>query len=1447
MAALAWETVYIFISSTFNDMHAERDYLVKRVFPELAAWCEQRRLQLKEIDLRWGVTEEDSKHNRRTVEVCLSHIDKCRPFFVCLLGQRRGWIPRLEDIAPSTLERFPGLRDKLGYSMTELEVIHSLLEPLRGARLEEGMRALFYMRSPEYLESIHEDADRAIFTNAGDPDPAAQDAGMLSFRAKLAGDERFPCRDYAATWRPSETGGGIFHANQPALPQSGYLADFTCEGRTLHEVMAEDLKRAIIGRYGERAAVDAGPLQEELDSQACFLHFAQEAFIERDGDFDGIDGYLQSGETLPLLITARAGMGKTSLLAHYIQTCGRDVRYRFIGKAGGEDYAQTVARSILLELDGLGLLKSEVPAGADAIRVKFRELLGEAGAERPCVVVIDALDQLAGGAGSADFMLGALPPNVKLILSVKTEGSEAFIAQAEHGAKITGVRPFADKADRKRLVGAYLGSYLKKLDDDKLEILVSHPSADNPLYLKIVLNELRISGSHEGLETLITEEFGATPETAFDSVLRRLESDPPYETVEMDNLTQHVFGWLSHAQSGLEVSQIAQMLAQHGAAPDRETAADLVNLVFRQLRVYLAKRGSRTDFFYDSFKAACQKRYGGQAKRWHKDLALYFAGLPVTDRHRLMEQAYQYAMAGMTDPLMQYITGIEYVENRLKRFGAASLVNDCQLFACPTTKILTDFYRLGGHVLDADHEQLTPYLFAYLQNSHDLGCALLLSAAQARMRRLHKPWLKPKTVCFENIGEGSEGHFYSDTGLLYCLALVSGDTRFITVAGDRQMALWDIRENKIVQRIDNGQTVERLMASPDGSCVAAFVGMDTIRVWNMPGFDVRCSIDVGGNGTFMAGAGGMATVLMNKFIFTADSRAILMHATHQKTLNLYDAQSGALLLQTEYAQNAQALGMNAAGVTAAGNIHPDTSDPEYLFDGYVRKDNPIALYDYNFVTKTLQKRDLVLRGHTASVSCVDVSADGRTVASGDAEGQIRLWDSETGACTGELPGERYNVIFLRFLSGGKELLAADTSGKVAVYLTDGLQTAGCATGLGEIRSAALFGDESRLILRVGSGEVKVVNLRSMGISRSVSAPLRSIGVDREQGLVFASSYANYVETPYVRSVHTYTTGALYVISARDNSVIKQMSLYGCHNFDFVYLNPSGRFAVSKAMAEGYGLTVKCWEFDAQTMREDTSIGYEIIRFSGKMDRLENGSLDYNLSYDDQFITAYRSETTSVGVYKCINGRFYGDVKLQFLVGKNWAERSRNRPAAAANGQALYVLYPDALVLECYSLRDKGLLFQMELQCGGEGLYSGGARFENRVFTFSRDERELLYANEALIAVIDIAHSRVRFLLDRYAEGPDRKVTNADTFVRLSGDARLLAFSTAVIERPGAGGAYDLDFSGSYRVEVWDTRKHEKIAQFYTKGKTSSIVFLDDRTLMFGLENGKLCTLELQSE
>ena len=65
-----WNTIRIFISSTFRDMHAERDHLVKVVFPELRERCAKRRLHLIDVDLRWGIfrlmISEGKYRNRRS-------------------------------------------------------------------------------------------------------------------------------------------------------------------------------------------------------------------------------------------------------------------------------------------------------------------------------------------------------------------------------------------------------------------------------------------------------------------------------------------------------------------------------------------------------------------------------------------------------------------------------------------------------------------------------------------------------------------------------------------------------------------------------------------------------------------------------------------------------------------------------------------------------------------------------------------------------------------------------------------------------------------------------------------------------------------------------------------------------------------------------------------------------------------------------------------------------------------------------------------------------------------------------------------------------------------------------------------------------------------------------------------------------------------------------------
>src|SRR6516164_7401675 len=83
--------VRLFVSSTFRDMDEEREELIKRVFPKLRRFCEERGLGWTDVDLRWGVTEAQVERGE-LLPVCFAEIERCRPFFIALLGERYGWI-----------------------------------------------------------------------------------------------------------------------------------------------------------------------------------------------------------------------------------------------------------------------------------------------------------------------------------------------------------------------------------------------------------------------------------------------------------------------------------------------------------------------------------------------------------------------------------------------------------------------------------------------------------------------------------------------------------------------------------------------------------------------------------------------------------------------------------------------------------------------------------------------------------------------------------------------------------------------------------------------------------------------------------------------------------------------------------------------------------------------------------------------------------------------------------------------------------------------------------------------------------------------------------------------------------------------------------------------------------------------------------------------------------
>jgi hypothetical protein len=152
--------IRIFISSTFRDMMDEREQLMKIVFPELRRRCARKFIDLSEVDLRWGVTDEEASQGR-VIEICLNEIDKSRPYFIGILGNRYGWVPTMDDFEKCKhyIERFPWVNKDItqGLSITEMEIQYGVL---RNPNMSG--KAFFYLK--EFQKEDQDDAREKLLT-----------------------------------------------------------------------------------------------------------------------------------------------------------------------------------------------------------------------------------------------------------------------------------------------------------------------------------------------------------------------------------------------------------------------------------------------------------------------------------------------------------------------------------------------------------------------------------------------------------------------------------------------------------------------------------------------------------------------------------------------------------------------------------------------------------------------------------------------------------------------------------------------------------------------------------------------------------------------------------------------------------------------------------------------------------------------------------------------------------------------------------------------------------------------------------------------------------------------------------------------------------------------------------------------------------------------------------
>lgn len=483
-----WKTVRVFISSTFRDMHAERDHLIKVVFPALRERLEKHRIYLDDIDLRWGVTKEQAE-NDQVLDLCLQQIDECRPFFIGILGERYGWVPTQFPV--QTLSQQGWVQYHTGKSVTDLEMVYGVFTkpPMRP-------RAFFYFRDPAALAGMPDDIRNSTFAET-----KPERIGNLADLKQRIRQNGYPLMEpYPARWdaqaydRPSRL--------------YGRLVGLEAFGERVREHVWEAIKAEHNLPDAPPTETDLEPLAVELDYHERFMDSRLRVHVLRQQINDALLAFAENDAKVPCLVTGPSGSGKSASLARFVMDYQRAhpdalVVPHFIGASPRSTNLREMLRRFCQFLKARLGLAEEVPEEVTKLAMTFREFIGKVPPDVRVLFVIDALNQLdeTDRAQNLAWLPVQFPPQVKVVVSCISDSGKAepaleAFAGRQHVSLAVG--PLDDE-ERRQIIQQVPSLSAKALDGIQIEQLLANRATTNPLFLLVALEELRGFGSYERL------------------------------------------------------------------------------------------------------------------------------------------------------------------------------------------------------------------------------------------------------------------------------------------------------------------------------------------------------------------------------------------------------------------------------------------------------------------------------------------------------------------------------------------------------------------------------------------------------------------------------------------------------------------------------------------------------------------------------------------------------------------------------------------------------------------------------------------------------------------------------------------------------------------------------------------------------------------------------------
>ncbi len=1031
-----WRTVRVFISSTFRDMQAERDYLVRFVFPRLREELLKRRVHLVDVDLRWGVTAEED-----ALEVCREIIDECRPRFICMLGGRYGWTPPGEE-----------------RSITADEVYYAALD-----RLDADEYRHFYFRDPAATASIPEGAARAggyrEFPGDDETEEIARERSRklaaLKQRVREAG---LPVFDYPCEWDESRQ-------RLIGLEEFG-------------EAVYRDLLASVDDELGEEPPEALDWFAEENASMEAFVEDRTERYVvgSRQPLVDEMTAHAEGvGEPSLLVVTGEPGSGKSALLGRfyrdYVMTHPDEIVIpHFVGASQGSTSIRQTLRRLCHELAQATGVEDEIPEDIKELVQAFLEFLERAAGGKRVVIVIDALNQLdaTDNAHALNWLPRELPEGVRVVCSSLAHAALEALRRRTDQVRETVCGPLtADDAET--IVDAALALYHKRFDDAQRSALLSKADAGSPLYLLAALEELRTLGTYELITARIADLPGTVTEL-FDWILRRLAEGVEGQEAFGEDLVSAYTSYIAIGRGGMAEGELEALCAP----VDDE---DEFWVLDRMLRPYLMHRGELMDYFHDQLREAVERRYlsdDSTRQQRHREIAPHLQGRGYEYVRTLSELPYHLTHGAMSEELAKPLTDLTFIEKKCAAGMTHELVQDynrigagrgqpgppirtarrhddrlgiwcpfCLAWSGVSEEDLNSVIvcpdcgsrlKLNAFVVDAewrpaprrrdapeDETRTGAQVSSALHEFADFvrSQAHVLAARSRLVMQQALNWSDDSAPAQEarRVPERERGPVMrwlnTPLGLDPCLTTMEGHerpvetcalspdgTQVVSGADDGTMKVWDAHsglERLVLAGHDAG--VDACCFAPDGTRIVSGAEDGTLRVWDARSGDGLLSLDAHGDRVNSCGV--------------SPDGARIVSGGEDGTLRLWDAQTGEEL----------AMLRSKGDAVSACSFSPDG---RWVLWGC--RDCTLNVCD----AATGQER-LVVEVHRMPVNACAFSPLGDRIVSASYDEPVMVSDAESGRLLVTLEADRLGLSACRFSPDGARIVAASMESEVLVW------------------------------------------------------------------------------------------------------------------------------------------------------------------------------------------------------------------------------------------------------------------------------------------------------------------------------------------------------------------------------------------------------------------------------